>query len=338
MKKNRLLLDALEGKEVTRAPVWLMRQAGRYMPRYQDMRKKHSLGCLFRQPDLAAEVTLLPLKEFPLDAAIVFSDLLVLLEVFGKQVLYPEGGGLSISPTVKGDDLLKLATKEEVEEKLSYVFKTLQIVKPALSVPLLGFAGAPFTLLSYLVEGKGGSYEKVKTFIKERKTETLALLDTIAEVVISYIELQIEAGADAVQVFDSWTHVLSEEEFSLYALPYWKKIQKRIQRAPLIFFSRTNSRYVEEISALSPAAISFEEGTSLSVLRKKVPGHIAVQGNYCPRALLEKSAEEVNKEAKEMRIALQGQKGVIFNLGHGVLPKTPVENVHAFLEGVRTGV
>jgi len=163
MKKNTLLLDALASKSVERAPVWLMRQAGRYLPEYRAFRKRHTLGALFHDPELAAKVTLMPLARFPLDAAIVFSDLLVLLEVWGKTVSYPEAGGLVIEPKVQSSTEIFSVSKEEIKEKLSYMFATLKFVKPSIDVPLLGFSGAPFTLLCYLLEGKGGSYDHTCT-------------------------------------------------------------------------------------------------------------------------------------------------------------------------------
>ena len=335
MKKSTLLLDALASKPVERAPVWLMRQAGRYLPEYRDLRKKCSLGRLFHEPELAAEVTLMPLARFPLDAAIVFSDLLVLLEVWGKSVTYPETGGLRIEPRVESSIEIFSVSKEEIEDKLSYMFNTLKLVKPKLSVPLLGFSGAPFTLLCYLLEGKGGSYDRVRFFLKNKKEEVLQMLDNICQAIISYMQLQISAGAEALQVFDSWTHILTEEEFKTYALPYWQKIQATVTEVPLIFFSRSNSQYPESIASIIPSAISFDEGASLASLRKIIPSGIAVQGNYCPRALAEKSAKQVYEEALFMARSVSHEKGVILNLGHGVLPGTPLENVTAFLDAVR---
>lgn len=335
---SSLFLDALASKVVKSPPVWLMRQAGRYLPQYLKLRTVHSLSSLFHEPDLATEVTLIPLQIFPLDAAIVFSDLLILAEVWDKKVFYPESGGPYIQPKVEKETDLFFVTEEEISHKLSYVFATIKQLKPILDVPLIGFCGAPFTMLCYLLEGKGGHiFPTVRLWIEKRPREFSSLLHKICKATISYAKLQIEAGVDAIQIFDSWTHLLSKEEFFLYALPYWQEMQMHLKAlgVPTLFFSRANSLYPKEIASIYPSAISFDEGKSLASLRQLVPEGIAVQGNFSPQFLLSASASEVKKEALLMAQSVIGQRGIIFNLGHGVLPKTPVENVWAFLEGLK---
>lgn len=330
-------LEALSCKEVTKPPVWLMRQAGRYLPEYRALRERHTLATLFHEPELAALVTLMPLKRFSFDAAIVFSDLLVLAEVWGKKVVYPEAGGPYIEPKVESGRELFAASKDQLATSLSYVLKTINLVKPELSVPLIGFCGAPFTLLCYLLERKGGGdFSPIRTWIQTRPEELSRLLDCICSTAIAYVELQVEAGVEAVQIFDSWTHLLSQEEFLLYALPYWDKMQKALKSlgVPLLFFSRSNSLYPELISSIKPSGISFDEGKSLQLLREKVPKDIAVQGNFSPHLLATGSIEEIQKEARKMAESVRQEKGIIFNLGHGVLPNTPIDNVHALLEGL----
>lgn len=335
--RSTLLLDALDSKEVVRPPIWLMRQAGRYLPEYRSFRLKHSLSSLFHSPELAKEVTLMPLDRFPLDAAILFSDLLVLVEVWGKKACYPESGGVHIEGTILGVGDLFEVTKEEVAQKMSYVFETIQLLKPSLNIPLLGFSGAPFTLLCYLLDGKNGGFESIRFWMDHRKEEFKTLLDIVCNACIHYLQLQIASGVDAIQIFDSWTHLLSKEEFSLYALPYWKKIQDALQGlgAPSIFFSRTTSLYPELISTIRPGAISFDENASLNSLRKRVPEGIAVQGNFCPNLLAIGTKEEVREAALRLKESVQGEKGIVFNLGHGVLPKTPIENVEILIESLR---
>lgn len=336
---SSLFLDALASKKVERPPVWLMRQAGRYLPEYQELRARHTLSTLFHEPELAAEVTLMPLKRMPLDAAIVFSDLLVLAEAWGKKVFYPETGGPHIEPVVDSSMDLIFSGKEVIEEKLSYVFSTIKILKPELTVPLLGFSGAPFTLLCYLLEGRGGNgFQSVRFWMDYRKEEFKVLLDEVCDACIAYSTLQIEAGIDAIQIFDSWTHLLSKEEFQMYALPYWKKIQDGLVSlgVPVIFFSRSNSLYPELISSINPGGISFDEGRPMSSLRRLVPKGIAIQGNFSPEKLAYGSIQEIRSEALEMARSVALEDGIIFNLGHGVLPKTPIENVMTFLESVRS--
>ncbi len=334
---STLLLDALACRSVFRPPVWLMRQAGRFLPEYRELRASCSLFSLFHDPALAAEVTLMPLQRFSLDAAILFSDLLVLVEVWGKKACYPESGGVYIEGRVENLKDLWPVTIEEVRDKMAYVFETIRILKPVLKVPLLGFSGAPFTLLCYLLEGKNGGFSSVRFWMEHRKEDFIALLDVVCQASIAYLRLQIAAGVDALQVFDSWTHVLSKEEFCLYALPYWKKIQDalREENIPCIFFSRTTSLYPELISSICPAAISFNENIPLLSLRKIVPQGIAVQGNFCPNLLASGSKKEVRDAALLLKESVIGERGIIFNLGHGVLPHTPIENVETLLEALR---
>lgn len=336
-----LFLDTFsKGKELSskRRPVWLMRQAGRYLPEYLDFRKKHSLLSCFQTPELAAEITHMPLRRFDLDAAILFSDLLVLLEVWKRKISYPESGGLCIEPPLESAAQLHVPDESELKEKLFYVFETISLLKPTLDIPLIGFCGAPFTLLCYLLEGKGGGeFKEVRTWIETRKEEFLKALDIICDTCILFARLQIQAGVQAFQIFDSWANLLSKEEFTLYVLPYWKKMQEKLSLlgVPLLFFSRANSMHPELISLIHPSGISFDEGKPLSELRKKVPGSIVIQGNFSPDVLLHGSALEVEEKALEMVRSLEGENGIIWNLGHGVLPKTPIANVEAFLKALR---
>lgn len=306
-----------------------MRQAGRYLPSYRKLRTLHSLSDLFHTPELAAEITLLPFQEFSLDAAILFSDLLMLAEVFDRQAIYPEGKAPFITPPVRVTEVLSCPSKEKIQETLSYVFDTIRLVKPRLQVPLLGFCPAPFTLLCYLLD------QPIRQAMQEDGFSLL--LDQVCNASILYAQLQFEMGVDALQVFDSWTHHLQGQEFMEYALRYWDRFVQALPGRPLLFFSRTNSQYPREIAALRPAGISFDEGLSLQELRKITPQNIAVQGNFSPERLLSSSSQQVFQEAEQMAQSVQGKSGIIFNLGHGVLPKTPLENVHAFLEGLNSG-
>lgn len=330
------LLKALRCEAVAKPPVWLMRQAGRYLPEYQKLRQSHTLETLFHEPYLAAEVTCMPLERFRLDAAIVFSDLLVIVEAWGKRAFYPKTGGVFLDSKVEDTKEIYRVDVSLVQQRLGYVFETIGLVKPKLNVPLLGFCGAPFTLLCYLLEGKGQSFSSVTHWMTYREKEFLLLLDIVCDVCIDYALLQYQAGVDAVQIFDSWTHFLSEKQFSLYALPYWEKMQRAFDKVnmPAIFFSKVASCYPKLISSIAPTAISFDEGVELGVLRDLVPEGIAVQGNFCQKMLAFASCDVVYAKAQKMARSVIGKKGVIFNLGHGVLPNTPIENVHAFLEGI----
>jgi uroporphyrinogen decarboxylase len=316
-----------------------MRQAGRYLPEYRAMRRKHSLLSCFHEPDLAEQITLMPLNRFGLDAAILFSDLLVLVEVWGKTVAYPEGSAPCILPSLKSVDELFIPTEEQIKEKLSYVFHTIALLKTRLDVPLIGFCGAPFTLLCYLLKGDGGrDFSEVRAWIQRRREGLISLLDVIGKTCISYAKLQIQEGVQAFQVFDSWADLLSKEEFSSYVLPYWKQMQEALEPlgVPLIFFSRVNSRFPKEIASISPHCVSFDEGAPLFALRKEIPPHISIQGNFSPTLLEKGSIAQVKEAAFQMVHPLMQESGIIWNLGHGVLPETPIKNVEALLEVLRS--
>ncbi len=197
-----LFLEAFSCLPMKKRPIWLMRQAGRYLPEYMTLRKKHSLLSCFQEPELAAEITWMPLNRFDLDAAILFSDLLVILEVWNKKISYPEKGGLGIDPPLENISELHLPTEAEIKEKLSYVFQTISLLKPNLKVPLIGFCGAPFTLLCYLLEGKGGGeFIQVRKWIEMRQEEFLKALDIVCKACISFASLQIQAGVNASMFF-----------------------------------------------------------------------------------------------------------------------------------------
>ncbi len=334
-----LFLDALSCKPVQKRPVWLMRQAGRYLPEYLEFRKKHSLYSCFHDPVLAANITKMPLARFDFDAAILFSDLLVLAEAWGKYLVYPESGGPFITPSVQVGDTLCFIESHEIEERLSYVFDTIRLLQGTLPVPLIGFCGAPFTLLCYMLQGKGEEgFAKARFWVEHLPEQFTTLLDAVCDACIKFAKLQIAAGVQAFQVFDSWANLLSEKEFSLFALSYWKKIQDAlsIHNVPLLFFSRANSLFAEKIASISPTAISFDEGDLLVNLRRRVPSSIAIQGNFSPQLLRDKDPFFIREAALEMVDSVSQENGIIWNLGHGVLPKTPLANVEAFLEAVRS--
>jgi uroporphyrinogen decarboxylase len=334
-----LFLDAFSQNSLEKRPVWLMRQAGRFLPEYMDLRSRKSLFSCFHEPELAVQITHMPLSRFDLDAAIVFSDILLLAEVWGKKVCYPEGKAPYITPPLRDATELYVPSLEEIQEKLFYVFATISSLVPSLKVPLIGFCGAPFTLLCYLLEPRGvQGFEQVRVWIDHRREEFVQMLEIVSKTCISFAALQIQAGCKAFQVFDSWANLLSQEEFSTFVLPYWKQMKDALEplQAPILFFSRANSLFIDTISSINFSGISFDEGKSLSEIRSKVPAHIVVQGNFSPTFLLEKSEAEVRKATQEMKTSVQGRDKIIWNLGHGVLPKTPLENVYAFLEELRS--
>ena len=315
-----------------------MRQAGRYMPDYRALRSKHTLWQLFHEPELAAEVTFLPITLLDVDAAILFSDILVLAEVFGKKIVFPEVGGPFVSPFVETLADIEALSAKPVEEVLSYVQKTLLIVKPGLNVPLFGFCAGPFTLASYMIEGAGkNGFAKTKNLMENHPEHFHLLLSKIAEASLEYLRMQVKAGADAVQLFDSWASVLSEDQFCTFCLPFWKQIIDGLEdlKAPVIVFCRDSYKFAPLIATISPDAISIDEKGDMLALRKQLGQNIALQGNLCPEFLRDATPEMVTLSTQKLLHSMQGERGFIMNLGHGVLPLTPVENVQAFVQTVK---
>jgi len=324
------ILKALRCENREGPPVWIMRQAGRYLPAYRTLRQRYGLNDLFHQPELAAEVTQLPLKVLNVDAAILFSDILVIAEVFGLKVHFPESGGPFIEPILKTDQDILALSAGSVSERLSYVFNTIALLKKDLSLPLLGFAGAPFTVASYLVQGD------VKEWIYRNPIGFHLLLNKLTEATIEYLRLQIKAGVQAVQIFDSWANLLSYPQFMEFSIAYLKQIVEALKssQVPVILFCRGSSSSPQELAALTPSAISFDWQKELSVIRTQVPASIAVQGNLDP-SLLKAPMPVIEKAVEKLLLSMRGDPGFIVNLGHGILPDTPMEHVECFVNCVK---
>lgn len=334
---NDLLLRALRCEKVERAPVWLMRQAGRYMPQYQLLRKKYSLWQLFHVPELAAEVSYLPIDLLGVDAAIVFSDILVLAEGLGLKLEFPDKGGPRIYPPIRSKQQVEQLPIQAVEEKLAFVFKTLQIVKKQIQVPLIGFCGGPFTVATYLIDSTSKeSFFYTKQWMKKDPQSFMKLLAILTKASIVYLKAQVQAGADVVQVFDSWANILSEEEFQRFCLPFLHQMVKELQLVvPVILFCRDSSIRYTQLANLKPTAISLDWHLPMKVLREKIPSSIALQGNLKPD-LLKQSSSEIEKEVGSFLHSMKGSRGFIVNLGHGVLPDIPFESVKLFVDMVKS--
>lgn len=333
---NDLFLKALRCEDVSRPPVWLMRQAGRYMPQYRAIRAKHSLWEMFHQPDIATAITCLPLELLDVDAAILFSDILVIAEALGLSIDFPEGRGPRVVPPIQTKSHVDFLTHPSIEA-LHYVFQTIQNVKKNIDVPLIGFSGGPFTVASYFIDSTSQhAFEQTKRWIKEDPKTLHALLIKITEATIAYLKAQIQSGVDAIQIFDSWANVLDDDEFAVFSLPYLDQIVKALKssRIPVILFCRSSSLRAEALAALQPAAISFDWHLSMAKLRKKVPLSIAVQGNFNPE-FLKLPKEQITAGVKELLDSMHHQPGFIVNLGHGITPDIPFENVRAFVRAVK---
>ena len=335
--KNDLLLKALRGENVERPPVWMMRQAGRYLPEYIALREKYDFFTRVQTPELAAEITLQPVRRIGVDAAIIFSDILVIPQAMGVEVLMEEGKGPLLPNVVKTEkDVISLFT-DKVEEKLDYVMKALTLTKQELNgdAPLIGFAGAPWTILCYMVEGKGSkTWEKAKEFCFTQPDLAHRLLQKITDTTIHYLKAQIKAGADVVQIFDSWAGSLGPEDFKRFAQPYLIQIADALQDdAPVILFPKGSWYALEELSESSASALGIDWCISPKMARELTSGKITLQGNFDPAKLL-LPIDDIQKEAKKMISEFGVQKYVV-NLGHGITPNIPVDHARAFVDAVK---
>ena len=335
--KNDLLLKALRGENVERPPVWMMRQAGRYLPEYIALREKYDFFTRVQTPELAAEITLQPVRRIGVDAAIIFSDILVIPQAMGVEVLMEEGKGPLLPNVIKTEKDINSLFTNAVEEKLGYVMKALALTKQELNgaVPLIGFAGAPWTILCYMVEGKGSkTWEKAKEFCFTQPDLAHQLLQKITDATIHYLKSQTKAGADVVQVFDSWSGCLSPEDFKRFAQPYLIQIADALQNhAPVILFPKGSWYALKELSESSAAAIGIDWCISPKMARELTSGKITLQGNFDPAKLLLPIAQ-IKKEVKKMINEFGIQKYIV-NLGHGITPNIPVENAKAFIDAVK---
>lgn len=335
---NTLLLDALRCQNTARPPVWLMRQAGRYMPEYRALRKKYSFLDLVHTPELATEVTLLPIDQLDVDAAILFSDILVVLEAMGLSIHFDENIGPIIdNPLTNAKNLEQLMTSN-ISESLAYVGKAIHLLKNTLKVPLLGFCGAPFTLASYMIEGKSSrDLRKTKQWMFNDPISFHQLLTKISQCTIEYLKLQIEAGADAIQIFDSWANYLGYAQFQEFSLKYLEQILIALKpfQVPMIIFCRGSSVFAPDLAKISPQAISLDWNCNISEIRRHIPTYIALQGNLDPDILHAPKAV-IKQEAQRILQQMSADPGYIFNLGHGILPTVPFDHVKWLIECVKT--
>lgn len=335
--ENDLLLRVAKGENTERPPVWLMRQAGRILPQYRALRGKLSgFKELVETPDLAAEVTIQPVDELGVDAAIIFSDILVIPEAMGLPYEMIEKKGPFFNKTIESlDDVKKLVTGQNAAEQLGYVYKAVEITKSQLNgkIPLIGFAGAPWTIFSYMVEGSGSkTFSKAKKMLYKEPEMSHALLQKITDATIVYLQQKIKAGVDIVQVFDSWAGILSPAQFQTFALPYLKQISKAIQAVPVIVFARGAWHSLTEISELDCQVVGLDWTVTPTTARQVLGSQQVVQGNLDPCCLYSQP-NDIEAATKKMIQEINGHH--IVNLGHGVYPDTPLENVKVFVETVK---
>ncbi len=332
-----LFLKACRQEPVSRTPLWIMRQAGRYLPQYQAVRSKVSFLELCKTPELAAEVTVTAQETLGVDAAILFADILLIAEPLGFKLEFAESGGPVIrNPFRSGSDLSRLSQVDPAGH-LDYVLKAVSLIRSRLKpdIPLIGFAGAPFTLASYIIEGGGSKdYRHVKALLKE---ETLwnNLMEKLVAATTAYLNAQAASGAQALQLFDSWVGILSPDEFERLVLPHLKRLIAGLTAGvPVIYFGTQTTPFFPYLKETGATVVGVDWRTPLDEAWKQLDG-LAVQGNLNPEVLLT-DPETVRRETEKILNLAGTRPGHIFNLGHGILPKTPMENVLAMIETVKT--
>ena len=335
--KNDLLLRALRKETVERPPVWMMRQAGRYLPDYLKLKAKYDFFTRVQTPELACAITLQPIDQIGVDAAIIFSDILVIPQAMGLEVLMEEGKGPSLPKIIETQKDIDALITDGAEDSLRYVYDALSLTKRELNgrVPLIGFAGAPWTILCYMVEGKGSkTWEKAKQFAYTQPLLAHQLLQKITQITISYLKLQARAGADTVQVFDSWAGSLSPADFKIFAQPYLLQIADALKdEVPVILFPKGSWYALKELSESSAAGIGIDWCIAPEFARQLTSNKIVLQGNFDPAKLLA-PIPEIKKAVKEMIDAF-GVQNYIANLGHGITPNIPVDHARAFVDAVK---
>ena len=306
-----------------------MRQAGRYMPSYQKLRQKYPLRDLFFTPDLAAEITQMPIQQLGVDAAILFSDITVIAVALGFTLDFSEGP--HITPLLQTAEQVDRLPILNVKEVLAPIGQTVALAAGH-EVPLIGFCGGPFTVASYLIEKRtGNDLPLTKRWLYQDPSSFHRLLDKITTVSCDYLRMQVEKGASVIQIFDSWAHVLTDEQFKTVCLPYWTKLLSCVS-VPGIVFGRGNCFRVEQIGSCKPSAISVDWSLPIASLREKTP--LPLQGNLDPD-LLFAPIEIVRKTTQQLLHSMQGDRGFIVNLGHGIKPGTPMDAVRCLVDTVK---
>lgn len=336
---KHLFIKACFRQPVERTPVWMMRQAGRYLPEYRAVRAKHDFITMYKTPELAAEVTLQPVDIIGVDAAIIFSDILVIPEAMGLELQFSEGKGPQFPQPLRSERQLNALQTVEAEDQLRFVLEAVRLVRKELNekVPLIGFSGAPWTLATYMIEGCGSkNFKHAKEWRYARPDLLHRLLNSISEAVINCCRAKIRAGAQAIQLFDSWVGILDESGFEEFALAYVKRIIEAIHQpgVPIIYFAKGGMAWLDKIAESRADVIGLDWSISLQTARKQLGERVSLQGNLDPTALYA-PPEKIRFFVRKMLAEYGAGSGHVANLGHGILPDIPVEHARAFVEAIK---
>jgi len=337
MIQNDLFLRALKGETVERPPVWMMRQAGRYLPDFMKLKAKYDFFTRCQTPELATEITVMPIEQIGTDAAILFSDILVVLQAMNIEVEMKAEVGPWIPTPIRSEKELNEVIVPDAEVALSYVIEAVKMTKQALNdqVPLIGFAGSPWTLLCYAVQGQGSkNFDKAKAFCFSQPELAHRLLQMITDTTIDYLKAKVAAGVDAVQLFDSWGGLLSPDDYNIFSWPYIQQIVTALKDdIPVIVFGKGCWFALHDMSKSGASALGVDWTCSARNARYLSGGQITLQGNFDPSRLLS-PIPTIKSEVKKM-IDGFGKDRYIVNLGHGILPNIPVDHAQAFVDAVK---
>ena len=341
--KNDRLIKALLRQPVDRTPIWIMRQAGRYLPEYRATRAKAGdFLTLCKTPELACEVTMQPLKRFPLDAAILFSDILTIPDAMGLGLYFSEGEGPRFERTIKSEKDIQALGIPDPEQELGYVMDAVRLIRQELDgqVPLIGFSGSPWTLATYMVEGGSAKvFANTKALMYDRPDLMHQLLNTISESVTAYVNAQIAAGAQAIMIFDTWGGALNSQNYHEFSLAYMQKIVEAMtrqvngQQIPVVLFTKGGALWLESIAATGCDAVGLDWTIEIGEARKRIGDKVALQGNMDP-CVLYASPDRIRQEVKHILNSYGQGSGHVFNLGHGIHPTIDPDHTAALVNAV----
>ena len=342
--KNDRFLRALMRQPVDRTPIWMMRQAGRYLPEYRQTRKQAgSFMDVCTNPELACEVTMQPLRRYPMDAAILFSDILTIPDALGLGLYFEEGEGPRFRKTVRSEEDLAALNTIRAEDDLSYVMNAVSTIRSELngSVPLIGFSGSPWTLATYMIEGGSSKdFSRAKTMAYDQPELMHALLGLLADAVADYLSAQVAAGAQALQIFDTWGGALSAAGYREFSLKYMQRIIARLptesegRPVPVIVFTKGGGQWLSAIADCGAQAVGIDWTTDIRIAREQVGERVALQGNMDPMMLFASPAR-IREEVASILAGFGHGSGHVFNLGHGITPGVNPDNVTAFVDAVQ---
>lgn len=341
--KNDRFLRALNGEAVDVTPIWMMRQAGRYLPEYRATRQQAGdFMSLCQSPELACEVTMQPLRRYAMDAAILFSDILTIPDAMGLGLYFEQGEGPKFRKTVRSEADVAALPELDVTSDLAYVMNAVSLIRRELngSVPLIGFTGSPWTLATYMIEGSGSKdFRNAKALMYDQPEVMHALLDKLADAVTKYLNAQIAAGAQAVQIFDTWGGILSTPAYQQFSLQYMKKIVSGLTReadgrkVPVIVFTKNGGLWLPEIADIGCDCVGLDWTMEIGRARELVGDRVAIQGNMDP-SILYASPARIQEEVKRILASFGHGNGHVFNLGHGITPEVNPDHVTAFVDAV----